>query len=387
MQPPVIDIHDIDNGVDRKQLTLLKQRFLTLNTHRYERTCAALLERQQQFLELLPLLFHVNHPMLPGYISHQVPCGICHFTPDKDVLRLANIWPRSFHFTLDLSVTKPAIDAIFVMGSIGTIGQSDGSDLDIWIYHRENLTPTETAELEQKCRRVQQWAEQSLRLETHFFLMTENSFQTQKTELSSEGSGSAQHYLLLDEFYRTALWLAGKVPLWWFIPASQENNYADYRDILLGRRFIRAQDVIDFGGIPTIPTNEFIGASIWQLYKGIEAPYKSALKLLLLETYASNLADHSLAHINEPLALTFKRALYQAEPDASLLDPYVMIYQRLESYLQHKGQLQRLELVRRCFYFKVDKPLTQHRSRTQKSWQRLLLESLVEQWNWPQHHL
>lgn len=387
MRPTVIDIHDIDNGVDRKQLALLKQRFLTLNSHRYERTCAALLERQQQFLALLPLLFHVNHPMLPGYISHQVPCGIHNFTPDKDVLRLAKAWARSFNFTRDLAATKPAIDAIFVMGSIGTIGQSDGSDLDIWICHRDTLSPAQSAELEQKCRRLQQWAEQTIRLETHFFLMTENSFQTQQTALSSEGSGSAQHYLLLDEFYRTALWLAGKVPLWWFVPASQESHYAQYRDILLGRRFIRAQEVIDFGGIPTIPTNEFIGASIWQLYKGIEAPYKSALKLLLLETYASHLADDSLVHLNEPLALTFKRALYQAEPDASLLDPYVMIYQRLENYLQHQGQLQRLELVRRCFYFKVDKPLTQPRNRGQKSWQRLLLEKMVEQWQWPQHHL
>src|SRR5690606_18528665 len=102
--------------------------------------------------------------------------------------------------------------------------------------------------------------------------------------------------------------------------------------------------------------------------------------LLLLETYASDTDS-------EPLALTFKRAIYQDTPDANALDPYVMIYQRLEDYLGSRAQEQRLELVRRCFYFKVNKPLTRGSRGPQKSWQRLLLETMVQGWQWQTHYL
>jgi adenylate cyclase class 1 len=381
MLPNVIDIHDIENGVDRKQLSLLKQRFVELNQQRHHRTCTGLSERQQQFLQLLPLLFHVNHPMLPGYVSHQTACGVYHYKPDKNEIRLAKTWARSFHFNHDLIANHPAVDAIFVMGSVGTIAQSDSSDLDIWICHNDNLSTKSVTELQAKCQKLHLWAEQSIHLEAHFFLMTGQTFQQRKTtELSSEDSGSAQHFLLLDEFYRTAVWLAGKVPLWWFVPASQEENYEHYSKNLLAKRFVRDQDVIDFGGIPNIPPNEFIGAGIWQLYKGIEAPYKSVLKLLLLETYAGNVNS-------EPLALTFKRSVYNGTIDASLLDPYVMIYQRLEHHLMAHAQLLRLELVRRSFYFKVNKPLTKNNRNTEQSWQKQLLEQLVAHWGWPLHYL
>lgn len=381
MLSSAIDIHDIAAGVDRKQLTHIKNRFLTLNEQRHQRTCASLSERQQEFVALLPLLFHVNHPMLPGYISHQTPAGIYNFKPDKNCLRLAKTWARSFTYKRDLVTTKADLEALFIMGSVGTIAQSDSSDLDIWVCHNDSLSPKALADLQLKCQRISLWAEQSIHLEAHFFLMSAKNFSAQHTAvLSSEGSGSAQHFLLLDEFYRTALWLAGKIPLWWFVPASQEQHYTIYTHELLNKRFIRSQDVIDFGGLATIPANEFLGAGIWQLYKGIEAPYKSALKLLLLETYASQ-------NNNEPLAVTLKRELYLTIPDANQLDPYVMIYKRLETYLLAHGQLQRLELIRRCFYFKVNKPLTCHRSSQEKSWQRLLLETLVAQWQWPNHQL
>ncbi len=379
--PHIIDIHDIDEGLDRKQLKLIKQRFFSLNEERHARTCAALSDRQQQFLVLLPLLFHVNHPMLPGYCSHQTPSGVYDYTPDKDALRLARTWARSFTYQKDLVERHTRIDSIFVMGSVGTIAQSEGSDLDIWICHNSHLNQAARQDLQQKCQRISLWAEQSIHLETHFFLMSAEDFRNQKTRtLSSEGSGSAQHFLLLDEFYRTALWLAGKVPLWWFVPTTQEVHYADYARTLITKRFIRADDVIDFGGIPAIPANEFIGAGIWQVYKGIEAPYKSVLKLLLLETYASGKEA-------EPLALSFKRELFNTDPDPNQLDPYVMIYQRIEDYLLRHGQLQRLELVRRCFYFKVNKPLTRPSRGLEKSWQRQLLERLVARWQWPHHQL
>jgi len=431
-----IDIHDIDEGVDRKQLNQLKQRFLNLNQLRHQRTCAALPERQQQFLQVLPLLFHVNHPMLPGYISHSTPAGVYHYTPDNDELRLAKILARSFQYNRDLTEKNTAIDALFIMGSVGTIAQSDSSDLDVWVCHSLTDDHAFLPELERKCQLISQWAAVQIHLEVHFFLMRSDEFSSRRSQcLSSEASGSAQHYLLLDEFYRTALWLAGKIPLWWFIPASQEHNYNSYREKLLGKRFLNREDVIDFGGLPSIPANEFIGAGIWQLYKAIESPYKSVLKLLLLEVYASseittdsdngteypsaiieatstqiNLYQDSInAALNqqeathpdstaqpysddilingEPLALSFKRAIYAQDPDADALDPYVMVYRRIEQYLQKHNQLQRLDLVRRCFYFKVNKPLSRTSRQPNKSWQRKLLEELVKSWHWSAHQL
>jgi adenylate cyclase class 1 len=71
-----IDNSNIDSGLDRKNLTLLKKRFAHLNSTRLERIASALPERQQAFLQLLPLLFHVNHPMLPGYVSGSTPIGV-----------------------------------------------------------------------------------------------------------------------------------------------------------------------------------------------------------------------------------------------------------------------------------------------------------------------
>lgn len=393
-----IDIHDIDEGIDRKQLTQLKQRFLDVNRVRYERTCAALSDRQQHFLQLLPLLFHVNHPMLPGYISHSTPAGIYQYQPSADELRQAKILARSFQYNRDLTEKTYSIDALFIMGSVGTIAQSGTSDLDIWVCHSLVGNDSALHELERKCQLISQWAEQQIHLEVHCFLMHSDDFANQRGKrMSSEGSGSAQHFLLLDEFYRTALWLAGKVPLWWFIPATQEDNYSVYREKLLRKRFIKEEDVIDFGGLPEIPANEFVGAGVWQLYKAIESPYKSVLKLLLLEAYASNTARvgidnendiaDAIKNTSEPLALRFKRAIYAETPDANALDPYVMVYQRLEDYLYLHHQLLRLELVRRCFYFKANNALSRTHRQTNKSWQRALLEQLVKNWNWSTHQL
>ncbi|HSC67680.1 MAG TPA: class I adenylate cyclase [Cellvibrio sp.] len=397
-----IDIHNIDDGVDRKQLNQLKQRFLDLNQLRHQRTCAALPERQHQFLQVLPLLFHVNHPMLPGYISHNTPAGVYNYIPNEEELRFAKILARSFHYQRDLTEKKYAIDALFLMGSVGTIAQSDSSDLDVWVCHSLAEDQEFFIELERKCQAISHWAAQQIRLEVHFFLMRSDEFSSQRVQsLSSEASGSAQHYLLLDEFYRTAVWLAGKIPLWWFIPASQENNYAEYRDKLLGKRFLKRDDVIDFGGLPIIPANEFIGAGIWQLYKAIESPYKSILKLLLLEVYASpehqptesgnstliDTSPESIIISNQPLALSLKRAIYAQTPDANALDPYVMVYRRIEEYLQQHNQLQRLDLIRRCFYFKVNQPLSRTSRQANKSWQRKLLEQLVTNWQWSTHQL
>jgi adenylate cyclase class 1 len=373
-------------GIDRKQLSKIKQYFIQLNQARYQRTLAVLSGRQQQFLALLPLLFHVNHPMLPGYISHLTPSGVQGYAPNKEDIRVAKSVARSFTYQRDLVDKSDAIEALFMMGSLGTIAHTDKSDIDVWVCHTENINKVALAELQEKCIALTRWAAESIHIETHFFLMEAEKFrQGRQTLLSSESSGTAQHFLLLDEFYRTAVWLAGRLPLWWFVPVTQEKNYVGYTKNLLNKRFLRANDYIDFGGVPEIPTNEFVGAGIWQLYKGIESPYKSVLKLLLLEAYAND-------NFNEPLSLGLKRKIYIALEnsqalDVDELDAYVLVYQRLQEYLLAQHQLTRLELVRRCFYFKSGKQLSRTSRNATKAWQRVLLEKMIKAWHWGQHQI
>jgi len=373
-------------GIDRKQLSKIKQHYTQLNQVRYQRTLDVLSERQQQFLALLPLFFHVNHPMLPGYISHLTPAGVQGYAPSKDDIRIAKSLARSFTYQHDLVDKTDVIEALFMMGSLGTIAHADNSDIDVWVCHSESLSRAALSELQEKCNTLTRWAADNIHIEAHFFLMEASKFrQGQQALLTSEASGTAQHFLLLDEFYRTAVWLAGRLPLWWFVPVEQEKNYAGYTKNLLDKRFLRAVEYIDFGGIPEIPVNEFIGAGIWQLYKGIDSPYKSVLKLLLLEAYANE-------KFKEPLALSLKRKIYIALNNAQVLnadevDAYVLVYERLQDYLLAQNQSTRLELVRRCFYFKSGKYLSRTSRNAAKAWQRVLLEKMVGNWDWDHRQL
>ena len=122
-----------------------------------------------------------------------------------------------------------------------------------------------------------------------------------------------------------------------------------------------------------------MGAGLWQLFKGIESPYKSLLKLLLIEVYAS---EHPRVSC---LSLSFKQAVYANQLDLDELDPYLVVYRRLEHYLIERGDLQRLELVRRSLYLKVGHKLSAVAAGVQ--WQYLLLQRLTREWGWDELHL
>jgi adenylate cyclase class 1 len=373
---------DIDDGIDRKVLAQLRARFLKVNDGRLARTMQALSTRQQLVLKLLPLLFHVNHPLLPGYVSGTTPAGVAAFEPGEELLAEAQRLTRSFAYKPRRGPQPQPIHGLFLMGSLGTIAQAEQSDMDIWVCHAPDLDAAAIAELQRKCSALEEWAA-SQGAEAHFFLIDPARFTQgdREARLTSDDCGTTQHYLLLDEFYRTAIWLAGRTPLWWLVPVYEEPRYVEYSRTLLSKRFIRAEEVLDLGHLAHIPPGEFIGASMWQLYKGIESPYKSVLKLLLTEVYAS---EHPQVAC---LSLRFKEAVYANRLDLDELDPYMVVYRRLEEYLRGRGEPERLELIRRCLYLKVNKKLSRPPRNRSKSWQRLLLERLTASWNWQQRQL
>jgi adenylate cyclase class 1 len=376
----LIDKNTIEEGLDRQNLVTLRRRFLSINQDRLERMRGALSDRQQLFMDALPILFHTNHPMMPGFVSRRTPARISNYKPSKRDVIVGKMIAKSFTVNYEPNMDDDIL-GIYVMGSVGTIAQSERSDLDIWICHRPSLAGKLVDELNTKCGRITEWAAKK-RLEVHFFLMDNEAFkQGELSALNAESSGSAQKILLLEEFYRSAIFIEGRTPIWWYVPDHEENNFKHYADTLLRKRFIPDTSVLDFGGITTIPAGEFLGAGIWQLYKAIESPHKSALKLLLLEAYVAEYPNI------RPLSLTFKSSIYQGVEDIDALDSYVMIYRRIEEYLLERKQYKRLELARRCFYFKVNKPLSNPPTSRSKSWQRILLEHLTREWNWTGEHL
>lgn len=373
---------DLDEGIDRKVLSQLRARFLILNEGRMARAMEGLSARQQLVLNLLPLFFHVNHPLLPGYVSGATPAGLSNYEPDPQVLAEAQRLTRSFSYKARHGNPPRPIHGLFLMGSLGTLAQADQSDMDVWVCHAPDLDENELAELQKKCQLLEAWAE-GQGAEAHFFLIDPSRFVRgeRDTQLSSDDCGTTQHYLLLDEFYRTAIWLAGRTPLWWLVPVYEESRYEQYIHTLLSKRFVPAEENLDLGHMARIPPGEFIGAGLWQLFKGIESPYKSVLKLLLIEVYAS---EHPRVQC---LSLRFKQAVFANRLDLDELDPYIVVYRRIEEYLKARGEPERLELVRRSLYLKVNRKLTTGNGARNTSWQRALLERLAEEWGWDQRQL
>lgn len=356
-----------------------RERFLTVNEGRLARLRDSLQSKQRQCLDLIPLLFHTNLPQAPGYVDDpETPTGVVDYTPAPGTVQMLQVYQRAVK-PADLRPFQPRILSLYLMGSSGSIAQSTTSDLDIWVCHASDLTGEQVRLLEYKAHALTQWAE-GFNLEVHFFLMDAHRFQgNDQRSLTGENCGSTQHFLLLDEFYRTGQLLAGATPAWWLVPTEDEAEYADTLNTLQEQGLLRLDQTIDFGPIPQLPPGEFIGAGLWQLYKGIDSPHKSVLKLLLLEVYAREFPDvTSLAH-------RYKDAIHSNFLTLNDLDPYAMLYHRIEVYLKERGETDRLELVRRCFYFKVG--IAMSRQIRSVGWRRRLMRQMVEDWQWSDGYL
>jgi len=361
-------------------LRAVRERFFKINQRRIASTLSSLPQRQRDILNLVPLLFHTNNTGLPGYVSDVTPAGVSQYSPTSETIKAAQ---RNFPgFELERRARHHMdIHALFSMGSSGSIAYNSSSDFDFWLIHSSGISPRMLEQLAEKARRIEAWAS-GMRLEVHFFIFNDAGFkQGQHDNLSSESSGSAQHFLLLDEFYRSSLLIAGRYPLWWLIPPEQEQQYEQYREELLRRGLLDNDEFVDFGHVAKIPPDEFFGAAVWQLYKGIDSPFKSVLKLLLMEVYASEHPGIDL------LSIIFKRAVYQEITDVTSLDPYIMLYRKIEEYLMVKLERERLELFRKCFYFKINLKIGQQVKSEYSNWRRDVMRDLVIEWGWDDNKL
>jgi len=355
--------------ISRRDLNTLTRRFLHFHCQRRQLLARGLDPRQRDCLELLPLLFHCHHPALPGYDGQAAPAGICDYRLNPTTRRACKRLAPAFDYRRQ-GVPDPPLQALFLMGSAGSIAFSRDSDLDLWICHRSDLDRDALAALRRKCRAIERWAA-DLGLELHCFLVDPLRLRRGELEpLSRESSGGIQHVLLLEEFYRTSIHLAGCRLLWWLVPPRWESRYRDYVDFLVRKRFIDPGGFLDLGGLESIQAGEFAGAGLWHLHKALDSPHKALLKLLLLCDYADGFPHPRW------LASDIKHAIHDGRVDALALDPYLQLYRRIEKSLRRQERTDLLPLVQRSFARKI-------RDARHHPDHRRLLADLERQWGRP----
>lgn len=374
-ETPILSLVPTGSQIDFRQI---KRRFHALNQERVARVRDSLKIEQRTFVDLLPLLFHINDPLLPGYVK-KAPAGIADFSVSKRSAEAASRLVRKFTYRRR-AMRVYHIQSLFLMGSTGTVAYSDHSDFDIWVCHHPEVGGAQLEALHAKCDAIGQWA-RGLGLDVKFFVMDPDCFRRGEVQaLSEDSSGSAQHMLLLEEFYRTGLLIAGRYPAWWMVPPDQEERYDEVLAYLDQSGQVRKHEYVDFGDVSRVPAEEFFGAALWQLNKAIGSPYKSVLKLLLMESYTEEYPSADL------LCRRFKRAVYEGQNDVDQLDPYVLMVRKVEEYLRARGETERLELARKCFYFKVGLRLSSRAPRLPER-RREVMGELVEDWRWGQDQL
>lgn len=311
-----------------------------------------------QLAFLLPLLLSVNHPKLPGYIEGFESGSIINYQPTPQALTLIKQFFNAQIESTHLS-KKVSFIGLYTIGSLGSLGQSAASDWDVWLCLNSDIDHAEQQLIEKKCAAIEKWGNQ-IGAELHLFLVKENQFRDGITAgFDKESSGSAQHWLLLDEFYRSAIRLAGK-PIRWYLP--QEH---------------KSVDSLDFGYPNTVPAQEYFGAMMWQLYKGIDSPEKSLLKALLLESYFNDYPHTQL------LSVSYQELLQSSE----FTDHYYLLFQRISNHLVSLNDHKRLALVRDCFYLKCSPNLSYIKQGSSLNYQQQKLQNITKLWGFSDAHI
>ena len=327
-----------------------ERRMLAHDARRLELARRRMTQGQADFFRLLPHLLDSRLFETRENIENVPPCQVAGYSPDLETLQLAEK-----HFPgvkpPHLEASPLSIEAVYTIGSVGSIAQTATSDMDVWVcYDPEGVGPAEDSRLRRKLEQMTLWAQGEFGAEVHFFLMTLDEVRANDFGLSDkESTGSAQALLLKEEFYRTALRVAGKELLWWLAPpGADEAAWEDFRDAAFSSPLLGPSRVTDLGRLGRVPSEEFFGASLWQIVKGLHSPYKSVLKLGLLEKYAGQDSAVDLLLCDQ-----IKDAVTRRISDARLADPYTVLFRNLRDYYQGVGDKDAVGLLTDAFTLKA----------------------------------
>lgn len=334
-------------------------------------------------LRVVPFLIHNNINGFPGYVPFESSrWGIYKYHPGRDEeVAIQAHFPNAEIPDADSigRIDNPFVDSLLLMGSIGTVGHTKKSDYDYWVVIGGNgMSDEEHDALRKKTEAIQEWLDKQ-GVEAHFFLNDINKTQENNFgEADKESAGSSQGKALKEEFYRTVIKAAGKDPTWWLLPAGlSDDEYRMRIEDMLDEGYVDENNLVDLGNCGPVPLDELFGALLWQFNKAMDSPYKSVLKMALLESYLM------AGERGEPLCDMLKRSIHNNPDRTGEADPYLLM---VEFSRQQYTKLRRrsdFDSIEKSFFFKCfDKPVRGLQDDESFHYKERTLRACVRRWKW-----
>jgi adenylate cyclase class 1 len=334
--------------------------------------------------DLTPTLLELNRPDLPGYVDDpEAPSGLVFYEDWVKRSGLSQEVPKS-----DLEITKPVVESLVLIGSSGTVGHTDRSDLDYWVcYDPARLNGRRLSLFLEKLAAITKWAKEENKTEANFYPMDLSVLAMGRLNSSSEErDGEVAPLLLIEELFRTILYVAGRAPLWCVWPL--EGQEADYRAAARELAPLSWDKTPPFYvdlGFPSKPQpQEYLASAMWLTCKSEADPFKGLLKIMpILEAVETEFKSPLLC--DEVKAQVF--ALKDGDPP---VDPYIVSLDRIVDFVSRRLSPKQRDLVEEAAVLKIlgfssDYALgSGHKLPEPK---QRVLDKWLKAWDWPPEKL
>ncbi|HQP47883.1 MAG TPA: class I adenylate cyclase [Spirochaetota bacterium] len=356
-----------------------KERFIEYNSRKFERFQELLPGTAvSRVVNAIPFLLSINNRKLPGYIDGEVPRGIVNYELDNETRKYLK--SRFSLASADRDPVPDFIEMLAIMGSIGTVAYNKKSDFDYWVCVNKRSVSQELLEnFQKKAEDIQKWATKETGVPVHLFINDitdiKNSIFAEDDE---EAFGSTVGAVLKDEFLRSSIIIAGKIPFWWAVPHFVKNDeYDSFYERLTAE--MKEKEFVDLGNLYEISKEDFLGSALFQIIKSLGNPFKSIIKIGVLEKYLFG-EGFSL------LCQKIKMNIHQGTLSQTMLDSYLFMFE--EVYDHYSGRLKDpalLTILRQNLYLKVDPQISRYAGVKDKKnipYKVSVMLSYVKNWGW-----
>ncbi|MBN1500621.1 MAG: class I adenylate cyclase [Spirochaetes bacterium] len=368
-----------------EQIQINLSNFQKFNRIKYSRFQQMLPNQNyQKVLNSIPLLLSVNNPKLPGYVDANIPYGVFNYTPgslEKNFLSM-----KFGNTVYNIEQNNPAVQMLALIGSIGTIAYNKKSDFDYWVcVDRKQFTDKQYEGFRQKINKIQNWATSEAGTEIHLFVNDIDSVKKNiYDEDEDEAFGSTIGGILKDEFFRSSIIVCGKTPFWWVVPINTTDEKYEEMFSAVPEK-IKKDLFLDIGNLYKISKEEFVGAALFQIIKSLGNPFKSILKLGVLEKYLFQpenvpLISHKIKHFVQNNKIT-----------NTVLDSYLMMFKEVyDYYFETIGKNEILNVLKMNLYLKINPQLSKYSAITNSKNIPYRVEEMFKyckKWEWSKHNI